>query len=89
MKLGMIGLGRMGANMARRLARAGVDVVAYDASAEARAALADEARVTVAGNLEALVGALAAPRVVWIMLPAGEITEQTSRPSLGWSPRAT
>ncbi len=77
MKLGMIGLGRMGANMARRLARAGVDVVAYDASAEARATLADEARVTIAGNLEALVGALAAPRVVWIMLPAGDITEQT------------
>jgi 6-phosphogluconate dehydrogenase len=77
MKLGMVGLGRMGANMARRLARGGVDVVAFDASADARAALAGETRTTAVASLEALVGALAAPRVLWIMLPAGEITEQT------------
>ena len=77
MKLGMIGLGRMGANMARRLAQAGIEVVAFDASADARAGLADEARTTTVASLEAVVAALAAPRVVWIMLPAGDITEQT------------
>lgn len=77
MKLGMIGLGRMGANMARRLAQAGIEVVAFDASADARARLVDEARTTTVASLEAVVAALAAPRVVWIMLPAGDITEQT------------
>ena len=77
MKLGMIGLGRMGANMARRLAQAGIEVVAFDASADARAGLVDEARTTTVASLEAVVAALAAPRVVWIMLPAGDITEQT------------
>ena len=77
MKLGMIGLGRMGANMARRLARAGIEVVAFDANAEARAGLASEARTTIATGLEDVVAQLAAPRIVWIMLPAGDITEQT------------
>lgn len=77
MKLGMIGLGRMGANMARRLARAGIDVVAFDASADARAGLADEARTTAVASLDAVVAALPAPRVVWIMLPSGDVTEQT------------
>ncbi len=77
MQLGMIGLGRMGANMARRLARAGVEVVAYDANAEARAGLADEARTTAATSLEDAIAKLTAPRIVWIMLPAGDITEQT------------
>jgi len=77
MKLGMIGLGRMGANMARRLARGGVEVAAFDASADARTAVSAEARVATLGNLEAFVAALAQPRVVWIMLPSGEITEQT------------
>ena len=77
MKLGMIGLGRMGANMARRLARAGIEVVAFDANAEARAGLASEARTTIATSLEDVVAQLAAPRIVWIMLPAGDITEQT------------
>ncbi|MBX9633013.1 MAG: decarboxylating 6-phosphogluconate dehydrogenase [Burkholderiales bacterium] len=77
MKLGMIGLGRMGANMARRLARAGIEVVAFDANAEARAGLASEARTTIATSLEDVVAQLAAPRIVWIMLPAGDVTEQT------------
>ncbi len=77
MKLGMIGLGRMGANMARRLARGGIEVVAFDANADARAALGDEAGVTTADSLEALVAALAAPRIAWTMLPAGDITERT------------
>jgi 6-phosphogluconate dehydrogenase len=77
--LGMIGLGRMGGNMSRRVARAGLEVVAWDRAAEARAAIASEPRVTAAETLAALVGLLAAPRVVWLMLPAGAPTEDTLR----------
>ena len=75
--LAMVGLGRMGANLLRRLARAGIPVCGYDLSAQARASLAGEPRVTIANDLGAAVAALGAPRVVWIMLPSGEITEQT------------
>jgi 6-phosphogluconate dehydrogenase len=71
----MIGLGRMGGNMARRLARAGLQVVAYDANPDPRSALADESGVKTVDSSEALVSSLATPRVVWVMLPAGEITE--------------
>ncbi|MBS0396897.1 MAG: decarboxylating 6-phosphogluconate dehydrogenase [Proteobacteria bacterium] len=67
----------MGANMARRLARAGLPVAAYDAAEGARAALADEPGVEVAASLAAAVGRLAAPRVVWLMLPAGAPSEST------------
>jgi len=73
----MIGLGRMGGNMLRRLARAGVQGIGYDASTAAGAALAGEPNVTVAASLAAAIAALKAPRAVWIMLPAGEITERT------------
>ena len=78
MQVVLIGLGRMGANMARRWARGGVNVVAFDQSEEARAA-ATEARVSPAGSIaEALAaGAGATPRIVWLMLPAGEVTEAT------------
>ena len=76
-KIGMIGLGRMGGNMARRIARAGLGVVAWDRAAGARAGLAGEARVTTVQTLAALVAALPAPRVVWSMLPAGAPTEDT------------
>ena len=75
--LGMVGLGRMGGNMSRRLARGGVEVVAWDRATEARAALADEPRAKTADTLEALVGSLSAPRIVWLMLPAGAATEST------------
>lgn len=78
MQVVLIGLGRMGANMARRWARGGVNVVAFDQSEEARAA-ATEARVSPTGSIaEALAaGAGATPRIVWLMLPAGEVTEAT------------
>ncbi len=76
MQIGMLGLGRMGANMARRMARAGVHVSAYDISPVARSAMAHVNGITPHGELEGLVASLAAPRVVWVMLPAGEITEQ-------------
>ena len=74
MQLGIVGLGRMGANIGRRLMRAGHQVVGFDASADAVKAL-DGA--TPAADLAALVAALAPPRAVWVMLPAGRITEET------------
>ena len=81
LSIGMVGLGRMGANMSRRLARAGVLVHGFDASADARAALRDEPGVHAHDSLGRLLDALprAAPgqdaRLVWLMLPAGEITD--------------
>jgi 6-phosphogluconate dehydrogenase len=75
--VGMVGLGRMGGNMSRRLARAGHTVVAWDRSEEARAALAGEPRIDPAPTLAELVARLPAPRLVWLMLPAGEPTEST------------
>ena len=68
MQLGMIGLGRMGANMSRRLHRSGHTVVAYDRSAEATRALASEGIATV-DSLAGLASALAPPRAVWLMVP--------------------
>jgi len=75
MNIGLIGLGRMGANMARRLARAGTRVIAFDRSADARAALGDERGTTTVSTAAALLSALGTPRVVWLMLPAGDVTQ--------------
>jgi 6-phosphogluconate dehydrogenase len=76
MQLGFVGLGKMGLNMVTRLERGGHDVVAFDRSAEAvsKAGAVKAAGVT---SLEALVGALAVPRHVWLMVPAGDPTEST------------
>jgi len=76
MQIGIIGLGRMGANIARRLMRGGHQPVVYDIDAAARAELGGEG-ATPADSLEAVIGALEAPRAVWVMLPAGRITEGT------------
>lgn len=76
MQLGMVGLGRMGGNMTRRLARAGIAVVACDRLVVAREALQSEPGVRIAPGIVELAAALAAPRIVWCMLPAGEPTEQ-------------
>ena len=76
MQLGVIGLGRMGGNIARRLLDAGHQCVAYDQSADAIAALAKDG-ASAAASLADLVGKLSAPRAVWLMLPAGKITEDT------------
>jgi len=73
---GMIGLGRMGGNMSRRVARAGLEVVGWDAAAGARSAVSGEPRIRAVETLEALVQALPTPRAVWMMLPAGDPTEQ-------------
>jgi 6-phosphogluconate dehydrogenase len=76
MELAMIGLGRMGANMARRLIQGGHRVVGYDPAETARAQHAAHGG-TSAASLEALVGALAPPRALWLMVPAGTITDET------------
>lgn len=76
MQLGMIGLGRMGANMARRLMRAGHEIVAYDRSPDAVKQLAGEGAKGV-DSLDKMISALAKPRAVWIMVPAGAPTEST------------
>jgi 6-phosphogluconate dehydrogenase len=74
MQLGVIGLGRMGANIVRRLTRAGHECVVYDRNGAAMQSLAGKS-VTGARDVRDLVGRLAKPRAVWLMLPAGEITE--------------
>jgi 6-phosphogluconate dehydrogenase len=76
MQIGMIGLGRMGANMARRLMNGTHECVVYDRNAENVAALAKEG-ATGASSLEDVVEKLKAPRAVWIMLPSGAPTEET------------
>ena len=75
--LGMIGLGRMGGNMSRRITRAGHVVIAWDRAVEARAALAGEPRLVAVVTLEELVANLPSPRIVWLMLPAGAPTDET------------
>jgi 6-phosphogluconate dehydrogenase len=72
-QLGMVGLGRMGANLVRRLRKDGHDCVGYDVDAAAVRALTEEG-ATGAGSLADLVEKLRPPRAVWVMLPAGEIT---------------
>lgn len=76
MQLGIVGLGRMGGNIARRLMRDGHKTVVYDRDEASRATLANEGS-TAAESLQALVAALEKPRAVWVMLPAGAPTEDT------------
>jgi 6-phosphogluconate dehydrogenase len=78
MKLGMVGLGRMGGNMTVRLLRAGHEVVAYDPGADA-VSRAASAGAEAASSLADLCAKLPSPKVVWIMVPAGDVTEQTVR----------
>jgi 6-phosphogluconate dehydrogenase len=77
MDIGMVGLGRMGANMAKRLSRGGAGVRAFDVSPIARAALHDAAQVQLLDSLESLVAALPSPRLGWLMLPAGKVSDAT------------
>ena len=82
MRIAIIGLGRMGANIARRLMRGGHEVVAFDRKVEAGAALAKEGAVA-ASSLEDVAAKLEGPRIFWIMLPAGDPTEATITALLG------
>ena len=88
MKIAMIGLGKMGANMTQRLIEHGHQVVAFD--------LADEARTAAAGfgaepaaTLEEVAAKLSSPRVAWVMVPAGAATNQTITTLAGCSSLAT
>ncbi len=76
MQLGIIGLGRMGGNIARRLMKHGHEVAVYDRSADTVADLGKEGAIATDG-LDGVIAALAQPRAIWVMLPAGEPTEQT------------
>ena len=76
MQLGLIGLGRMGGNMARRLIAGGHDVVVWDRNADPVKALVDAGAVG-AQSVEDFARRLHSPRAVWVMVPAGEPTEQT------------
>ncbi len=74
MQIGIIGLGRMGGNIARRLAAAGHDCVVHDRDAQVVAQFSGRG-LAGAASVDALVAALQAPRAVWVMLPAGKVTE--------------
>jgi 6-phosphogluconate dehydrogenase len=76
MQLAMIGLGRMGGNMVERLMRHGHELVVYDRSDEAMAKY-EKLGASRAGDLAAVVRGLATPRVIWIMVPAGDPVDQT------------
>ena len=76
MQLGMIGLGRMGANMVRRLMRGGHECVAWDLSSDNVNAIAGEGAIG-AASIDDLIAKLNKPRAVWIMVPAGDATEKT------------
>ncbi len=76
MRLGVVGLGRMGGGIARRLARAGHEVVAFDADPRQASALSAQPGITIVDALDRLPGLLAPARVVWVMVPAGHQTEE-------------
>jgi 6-phosphogluconate dehydrogenase len=76
MELAMIGLGRMGANMAERLVRGGHRVIGFDPKPDARSSVEDKGAES-AASLAALVSKLKAPRTLWLMVPAGDITDST------------
>ena len=78
MFVGMIGLGRMGANMVRRLLRGGHECAVFDLNTQAVQALAGEGAVA-ADSLQALVAALPAPRIIWIMLPAAIVDDTLAK----------
>jgi len=79
MKLAMIGLGKMGANMVRRLRRGGIEVVGYDRDSAVVSGLSKESGMIAASSVEEAIKNLSAPRIVWLMLPSGDPTEHQIR----------
>ncbi len=79
MQLGIIGLGRMGGNMRERLRRGGHEVIGY----------ARDAKVSDVGSLSELVAGISTPRTVWLMITAGDATEQTIRELTGLIQKGT
>jgi 6-phosphogluconate dehydrogenase len=77
MKLAMVGLGRMGGNMARRLLRAGHEVVGFNRSKDVTEEIQKKDGLIPAFSLKEVVEKLQTPRIVWLMLPAGQVTEST------------
>ncbi|MCW9024103.1 MAG: decarboxylating 6-phosphogluconate dehydrogenase [Gammaproteobacteria bacterium] len=75
MQIAVIGLGKMGANMARRLCRHGHDVIGYNRSADITQQLAKEEGLTPAKDLKDVISLLKGPRLIWLMLPSGDVTE--------------
>jgi 6-phosphogluconate dehydrogenase len=88
MRIGMVGLGKMGANMTTRLLRGGHEVVAFDRDAAAVARSAGGGALG-ADTLDALVAQLPAPRAVWVMVPAGAPTDETVAALMERCSRAT
>ena len=76
MKIAMLGLGKMGGNMATRLIRNGISVVGYDTSKETISKLAQEENLIPSKSVEYAVNQIEGARIIWMMLPAGEITEK-------------
>ena len=79
MRTGMIGLGRMGGSMARRIARSGFPVRGFSRDAGASGRFAGDGDIAVSNRLEDMIAALESPRVVWMMVPAGAATEENVR----------
>ncbi len=75
MRIALIGLGKMGANMARRLSRGGIEVVGYNRSSGIVSQLQKEEGLLPASSLEDAIAQLPSPRIIWLMLPSGEVTE--------------
>jgi 6-phosphogluconate dehydrogenase len=82
MQIGMIGLGRMGGNMARRLMTAGHEVIVYSATAKTRETFAKETGAFAASSIDELVTKLKPPRVVWVMVPAA-VADETLKEVVG------
>ena len=76
MELGMIGLGRMGGNMTQRLLGGGHHIVAYDPNEQARLSVVNAGAIE-ATSINELVSHLSPPRAVWVMVPAGDVTDET------------
>ncbi len=79
MRMAMIGLGKMGGNMVRRLRRGNIEVVGYDRAADVVSQLNKESGMIAASSVEDAVSKLTSPRIIWLMLPSGDPTEQQLR----------